>query len=102
MSKQDHPLVVIAQWTLDSSHVEQVRALLPELREKSLSERGCLSYEVLASTAAPESIVLIERYRDAAAIEDHRNTSHYRSIVAERILPALTHRQVQVLSTIDS
>jgi quinol monooxygenase YgiN len=100
MSAAAAPIVVVARWTVAAASIAEVRALLPELQRKSLAEPGCLGYEVLESGTAPELIVLIERYRDAAAIEAHRDTAHYRELVAARIVPLLAQRQVDLLTTI--
>ncbi len=99
MSASDAPIVVVARWTVAASSIAQVRALLPELQGQSLAEPGCLGYEILESSATPDVIVLIERYRDAAAIDAHRNSAHYRDLVAERIVPLLVQRQVDLLTS---
>ncbi|PZP61594.1 MAG: antibiotic biosynthesis monooxygenase [Pseudoxanthomonas spadix] len=100
MSASEAPIVVVARWTVAAAAIAEVRALLPQLQRQSLAEPGCLGYEVLESGAAPEVIVLIERYRDAAAIDAHRNTAHYRELVASRIAPLLVQRQVDLLTSV--
>ncbi len=74
-----------------------VLALVAELRARSLEEPGCVSYEVLQSVDEPGAILLLERYRDGAALEAHRSTNHYRELVVERILPMLVDRKVELL-----
>jgi quinol monooxygenase YgiN len=91
------PIVVIAHWTTQEESVGRVLALVAELRERSLEEPGCLGYAALQSVGTREAIVLIERYADAAALEAHRNTKHYRELLIERVLPMLTSRQVELL-----
>ncbi len=100
MSASDRPIVVVARWTVAAPSIAGVRALLPELKRQSLAEPGCLGYEILESSVAPEVIVLIERYRDAAATDAHRNTAHYRDMVAARIVPLLVQRQVDLLTSV--
>ena len=41
--------------------------------------------------------VLIERYRDDAALDAHVNSPHYQEIVVGRVRPLLTDRRVEVL-----
>lgn len=100
MSAPDAPIVVVARWTVAASSIAEVRALLPALQRQSLAEPGCLGYEILESSATPEVMVLIERYRDVAAIDAHRNSVHYRDLVAARIVPLLVQRQVDLLTLV--
>jgi quinol monooxygenase YgiN len=100
MSPTPTPIVVIARWTIATASLAEVLALLPELQQQSLQEPGCLGYEILQSTKTPNTLVLIERYRDEPAVEAHRDSAHYRAIVAGRIVPLLVERQVELLSAI--
>ncbi|HVJ38148.1 MAG TPA: antibiotic biosynthesis monooxygenase family protein [Stenotrophomonas sp.] len=100
MSRTPNPIVVIARWTMAAASLAEVLALLPDLQRQTLLEPGCLGYEILQSAEAPNTLVLIERYRDAQAIAAHRESAHYRAIVAGRIVPLLVERQVDLLSAI--
>lgn len=97
MSHAEAPVVVIAHWQTTSASLAGVLGLVAELRRHSLEEPGCLGYEVLQSPDQPGAVVLLERYRDDAAIEAHRGSSHYRELLVERILPLLTARRVELL-----
>ncbi|HYG07676.1 MAG TPA: putative quinol monooxygenase [Stenotrophomonas sp.] len=97
MSEVSQPVVVVAHWHVVESQVDTVLALLPELRQLTLAEAGCAGYEVLRSLDAPATLVLIERYRDEAAIAAHRASPHYQEIVAGRIAPLLASREVEIL-----
>jgi quinol monooxygenase YgiN len=101
MSAVVDPIVVVARWAVRSGSVDDVLALVAELREKSLAEPGCAGYEVFRSTEAPDTLLLVERYRDAASLEAHRASGHYRSLVVERILPMLADRRVELLRARD-
>jgi quinol monooxygenase YgiN len=45
----------------------------------------------------PTSLLLIERYRDSAALEAHLTSPHYQQLVVEGIRPLLTTRRVELL-----
>lgn len=96
MSAPD-PIVVIARWQVAEAQVAEVLEIVTGLRRQSLAEPGCLGYEVFRSVEDPGSILLIERYRDDAAIEAHRQSPHYRALVADRIVPMLSSRHVELL-----
>ena len=91
------PLVVVARWQVAGDHVDRVLGHLAVLREATLAEPGCLGYEVFRALDAPAGLLLLERYRDDAALDAHRQSAHYRAWGVDRILPLLAARQVEVL-----
>lgn len=90
-------LVVVAHWQVRPGALDEVLAHAAELRGHTLAEPGCLGYEVHRAVAAPDTLLLVERYRDEAALEAHRQSLHYRTGVVDRILPLLAARRVEVL-----
>lgn len=98
------PLVVTARWQVAGEHLGEVLAHLAGLRQASLAEPGCLGYEVFraADEAATTQLLLLERYRDDAALEAHRQSPHYQALVVGRILPLLAGRQVEILRPRDA
>ena len=95
------PIVVVARWQLSAQSVEGVLDLLAELREQTLAEPGCQGYDVFRSTLSPEQLLLLERYRDDAAIAAHRASPHYQTLVVQRILPLISDRKVELLRAIE-
>ncbi|CAM2141279.1 (4S)-4-hydroxy-5-phosphonooxypentane-2,3-dione isomerase [Pararobbsia alpina] len=90
-------IVVVARWHVAQDQVNDVLDIVSTLRQHSLAEPGCLGYEVFRSTEDTGTVLLIERYRDAEAIDAHRNSAHYQELVVGRIIPMLTGRQVELL-----
>lgn len=97
MTTAHETVIVLARWQTRPGAVDQVLALAGELRRSSLAEPGCLGYEVFRSAEEPGTLLLLERYRDAAAIDEHRQSAHYRELVVARILPLLAARQIELL-----
>jgi quinol monooxygenase YgiN len=91
------PIVVVARWQVGAEAVDAVIALVAELRRATLAEPGCLGYDAYRSVAQPGELLLLERYRDMAAIEAHRATPHYQDLVVKRIVPMLAGREVELL-----
>jgi quinol monooxygenase YgiN len=85
---------VIVKWTIGEGHVTEVLALLPELAEKTRDETGNILYSVYQSDTNPNELILHERYTDAAAQHYHRDSEHYQTIVAGKIIPLLEAREV--------
>jgi quinol monooxygenase YgiN len=90
------PVVVVARWQVRGS-VDEVLELVARLRAASLAEPGCLGYEVYRAAAAPDTLLLLEHYRDEAALQAHRQSAHYGSLVVDGVLPRLAARQVEIL-----
>jgi quinol monooxygenase YgiN len=100
MSAADN-VVVVAQWQTTRETLGSVLTLVAEMRRQSLAEPGCLGYEVFQGVGEPGALLLLERYRDSAALEAHRASHHYRELVVERIVPVLAGRRVEFLQAKD-
>ncbi|MDX1890261.1 putative quinol monooxygenase [Mycolicibacterium sp. 050158] len=96
------PVVVVAHWTTTEDAMPEVLEHLDVLRSTSLTEPGCVGYEAFRSLSEPTTLLLVEHYRDDAALDAHLNSAHYRDVVVERIRPLLTDRRVEFLRTRDA
>jgi quinol monooxygenase YgiN len=56
----------------DPADVPRVRDLLSQQRRGSLTEPGCLKFDVYHSTVEPRRFVLVEHWASAEALEAHR------------------------------
>lgn len=90
-------ITVIARWQVREGHLGDVLAHVAGLRTATLAEPGCLGYDVFRAIDAPDTLLLVERYRDADAVQAHRETAHYRDVVVGRILPLLESRHIDLL-----
>ena len=90
-------ITVVARWRVKEGHLDDVPAHVPELRTASLEEPGCLEYAAFRSVDTADTLLLVERYRDAAAVDAHRQSPHYGALVVEPILPLLADRRVELL-----
>ncbi|WP_179473829.1 putative quinol monooxygenase [Mycolicibacterium vinylchloridicum] len=95
------PVVVIAHWQMSAESSAAVLGLVGDLAARSLAEPGCVGYEIFESVDGPTQLVLVERYVDRAALDAHTRSAHYQELVAERIRPLLTDRQVHFLEAVD-
>lgn len=90
-------ITVVARWQPADGNLGEVLAILAEVRPQTLAEPGCLGYEIYRGVDAPHSLLLLEHYRDEAALEAHRQSAHYQSLVIGRAVPLLAARQVELL-----
>jgi quinol monooxygenase YgiN len=89
-------VTVVARWLPSEGEVAEVLRLVGELRAKSMLEPGCAGYEVYQTVELPRGVLLYERYRDAEALDAHRQSAHYQELLVGRILPLLAERKVEV------
>jgi (4S)-4-hydroxy-5-phosphonooxypentane-2,3-dione isomerase len=94
MSQQ--PITVFAKWKVKEGQLETVLNLLTDAVKSSRSEAGNLFYKLHQSSADPNTLVLFEGYKDATALEQHRNSVHFQTIVVGKIVPLLENREVIV------
>jgi quinol monooxygenase YgiN len=79
-------LNALATQRVQAGKEEEVEAILRDLQAATLAnDRGCLRYEwYLAST--PQTYILLERWADQAAAQEHLKSAHVVSAV-EKLLP---------------
>ena len=89
-------IVLAVLWVAKKGQGEKAAELFRQLTKASLKEPGCETYIVHRHKDEPERFFIYERYRDEAALEEHRNTKHFQQIargelldVAERLEGAL-------------
>jgi quinol monooxygenase YgiN len=85
--------VLVARYQVRAGAGDEVEAALREMATLVQErEPDCLRYEVNRSQDDPDEFLLYERYRDTAALEAHRETPHFKTIVEGHILPLLVRR----------
>ncbi|MEN3309303.1 MAG: hypothetical protein V7603_5505 [Micromonosporaceae bacterium] len=92
---------VIAFWRAAPGRQEAVRQILSELASATRREPGCLRFEVLEAVDQPGSYVLLEQYAGGGGHAAHLATAHFRTLVLERAVPLLQHRDVHPYQTLE-
>jgi quinol monooxygenase YgiN len=86
-------VALIVKWIAKPETQEEIADILTTMRELVRHEPGCLSYEVFRSSEDPQEFMLVEVYKDDAAVADHGKTAYFKSHVLDRAIPALQSRQ---------
>jgi quinol monooxygenase YgiN len=94
-----HPVGVIARFAPLPEKRSDLQALLERMLAPVRSEAGCRSYNLYE--AADGDLVLIERYDDQAALEQHRTTEHYLNYRAQLSPLLASPISVNVLAPLD-
>ena len=74
-----------------------VEEFLRDLTLASRSEPGCVSYVAHTVEADPDTVLIYEQYRDEAALEAHRATSHFERWATNGFYPLLQERSFEQL-----
>jgi quinol monooxygenase YgiN len=79
-TKMSQPVMVFASFVPGDAQTDAVRDILLGMRTATRQEPGCERYDLFsAGSDGRATFHLIERYRDAAALDDHRASDHYKA-----------------------
>jgi quinol monooxygenase YgiN len=81
-------LTLIATIKALPGHAEAVAAGLQQLVIASCAEPGCLQYALHRNQVDADQFVMIEQWRDAAALDQHRaapHLLHFTNVFGERL-----------------
>ncbi len=93
------PSKITATLTARPGKAEALRALLIDMAPHCRAEPGNLRWDIWSDPATEGRYVLDELYRDANAVEAHRNSPHYQNYLTA--VPALADRTALVLEPLD-
>ena len=97
----EKPVYLFAKWTVKEGHVDQVLELLAQMTEKTRKEEGNLFYRIHQSISDANTLMLYEGYVDTAAVEAHRNSDHFQSLVIGKAVPILESREAILASELN-
>jgi quinol monooxygenase YgiN len=73
-------LGLIAHVPVQEGKVEEAIKMFRELMVKVAEEEGTLSYTLNRSDKDPNTLVMMERYKDKAALDFHSSTPHFKEL----------------------
>jgi quinol monooxygenase YgiN len=85
--------VIIARWQVRDGERDKVESILSELVPESRREPGVIHFIAHRSHDNPNDFLLYEQYVNEQAFIDHQQTAHFKTLVLERALPLLAHRE---------
>ena len=74
-------LAVVATLKIRADKLEDFRQAVAEAAVATREEPGCFLYEVHADPADPECFVLLERWADKAALDEHLALPHAKAFM---------------------
>jgi len=89
---------ITASLTAHPGKADELRELLIGMIPHCRAEPGNLRWDIWRDSSMPTRYVLDEVYRDAEAVDTHRQTPHYQAYLAR--VPALADRSALVLEAV--
>ena len=91
------PLTLIATITALPGHADLVESSLRQLVPPSQAEAGCLQYNLHRHQDQPNRFIMVEQWRDAAALSAHQQTAHFKHFVdtCGSLLEPVDHQLMQ-------
>jgi quinol monooxygenase YgiN len=87
-------LVLIAKYHIKPGNTTDVLAELAKMKPLvQANEPGCKGYQVSRSKENDRIVVLYEQYDDDAAVNFHRETPHFKTIIENMVVPMLEKRE---------
>ena len=89
-------IYTFATWQVKKEYLQNVLMLLPELVQRSMGEEGNLLYKIYQSHSDTNTLILVEGYKDEAALDKHRVSDHFKNLVINQIVPLLEKREILI------
>ena len=86
--------------TFRSDDREEIATILRELTIASRAEPGCVSYIAHRVQSDPDTIVIYEQYRDQAALDAHRASSHFAMYAIGGLYQRMLVRSLEMLEAL--
>lgn len=80
---------------------EKCREYIRILQEQSRKEPGCLMYIGHQSTEDPRKFLFYEQYKDAAALDAHRKSAHFKQYVIGGLDAIMEHRSRDLYTLVE-
>ena len=80
----DNKVRVIAKVISLPDKVEEMKAVLKVLNEKTRAEAGCIRYDVVQNKQDPTDFVMVEEWESQAFLDAHFETAHFKEAVEKQ------------------
>jgi quinol monooxygenase YgiN len=94
-------VVLAVTWIAKPGRQSNAERLFRQLTKASRQEPGCLIYVVHRHSDDPSHFFIYEQYKDEAALEAHRQTSHFLEIARGSLLQVADRQDANLYMPID-
>jgi quinol monooxygenase YgiN len=93
-------LILAVRVTIKAGHEDDVIVPLRKLQEETRREPGCISYFVQRSRENGRRYLIYEQYKDQAALDAHRASSHFQEYGTNGLYRFVEERQAELFDPI--
>jgi quinol monooxygenase YgiN len=93
-------LILAVRVTIKTGHEDEVIVPLRKLQEETRREPGCISYFVQRSRENASRYLIYEQYKDQAALDAHRASSHFQEYGTNGLYRFVEERQAELFDPI--
>jgi quinol monooxygenase YgiN len=94
-------VVLAVTWMANPGHEAEVAEIFIKLQEASRQEPGCLMYIVHRHRTDPRVFFIYEQYRNDAALEAHRQSTHFQQYAITALKDIGERTQGELYSLLD-
>ena len=94
-------IILKVDMTVKPGSEQQCREYLRQLQEHTRREPGCLLYIGHQSTEDPRRFLIYEQYKDAAALEAHRQAPYFKQYVHGGLDSLVEHRSREFYAPVE-
>lgn len=87
----------IVRMRFDPADHDEITVILRELTAASRQEPGCVSYIAHFVEGEAATVLIYEQYKDAAALDHHRETPHFKQYAIGGLYQKMRERQLENL-----
>ena len=93
-------VVLVVHLTIQAGRESEVDEMFAKLQSETRREPGCVTYIVQRSMENSRRYLVYEQYRNEAALEEHRNSPHFKQYAANGVFPLVEQRQAEFFELI--
>ena len=93
-------LALAVHLTIQTGHEDAVVETFQKLQAATRQEAGCIQYVVHRSRENNRRYLVYEQYKDEAALQAHRNSSHFKQYATDGVFRFVEQRQAELFDLI--
>ena len=93
-------LVLAVHLTIQAGHEDEVVDTFLKLQAATRQEPGCIAYVVQRSRENSRRYLIYEQYKNEAALQEHRNSPHFKQYATDGVFRFVEHRQAELFDPI--
>ena len=93
-------LILAVNLTISAGHENEVIDMFRKLQAATRQEPGCITYVVQRSRENPRLYLVYEQYKSEAALEEHRNSPHFKKFATDGVFRFVEERRAEFFDEI--